>query len=392
MTPEAIAAAMDGRLRPATSDGDRIEAFIPSPSIQNHAANLMTLPDGDLGCVWFGGTMEGMGDISIHFARLANGRDQWSAPMILSDDPERSEQNPVLFPAPDGRLWLFFTSQPAGYQDQALIKCRVSADSGKTFGPTETLWDVPGSFVRQPAIVRADGAWLLPIFCCRKRAGQAWRGDTDTSQVLISRDNGQTWGATDVPESLGAVHMNIVPKDRGLRAFFRDRYANAIQMSQSDEAGQNWSAPAPTVLPNNNSSIQAIRLVSGRIAMVYNDASAATSDARRASLYDEIDEAAPLETSSDASGPQAVWGVPRAPLVVALSEDDGLTFPFRRTLAVGTGYCLSNNSRDGLNRELSYPSIHQGSDGTINIAFTFYRRAIKHIRITEPWIASSSAR
>ena len=47
---------MDGRLRPR-GDGTGIdEAYLPSPCIQNHAANLMLLADGDLGCVWFGGT------------------------------------------------------------------------------------------------------------------------------------------------------------------------------------------------------------------------------------------------------------------------------------------------------------------------------------------------
>ena len=33
---------------------------------------------------------------------------------------------------------------------------------------------------------------------------------------------------------------------------------------------------------------------------------------------------------------------------------------------MGDGYCLSNNSKDGLNREYSYPSIIQGSDGLIH--------------------------
>lgn len=41
------------------------EAMIPSPCVQNHASNLMPLANGDLGCVWFGDTQEGMADISI---------------------------------------------------------------------------------------------------------------------------------------------------------------------------------------------------------------------------------------------------------------------------------------------------------------------------------------
>ena len=51
----------------------------------------------------------------------------------------------------------------------------------------------------------------------------------------------------------------------------------------------------------------------------------------------------------------------------------------------GDGYCLSNNSRDGLNREFSYPSIHQGPDGDLNIAYTYFRQAIKHVRVPANW-------
>src|SRR3989338_4158268 len=98
-TPE-IQAAMDGSLH--LSPGWRVDAFLPSPMVQNHAANLHFLPDGGLACVWFGGTMEGMGDISIYISTLGPGG--WSPARRLSDDPSRSEQNPVLFNAPTGAV------------------------------------------------------------------------------------------------------------------------------------------------------------------------------------------------------------------------------------------------------------------------------------------------
>ena len=88
----------DGVLRDAGPG--RRDAFLPSTTVQVHAANLMTLPDGRLGCAWFGGTQEGVPDISIWFSRLVD--DTWTPAEQLSDDGARSEQNPVLFPAPDG--------------------------------------------------------------------------------------------------------------------------------------------------------------------------------------------------------------------------------------------------------------------------------------------------
>ena len=60
--------------RPTTRSA--LDAFLPSPCVQNHAANIMPLRNGDLGCVWFGGTQEGMPDISIYFSRLEKDGDQ----------------------------------------------------------------------------------------------------------------------------------------------------------------------------------------------------------------------------------------------------------------------------------------------------------------------------
>lgn len=384
LTHQEITARMNGILRPVAPG--RAEAFLPSPCVQNHAANLARLADGTLTCVWFGGTMEGMGDISVYMARLAPGAERWSAPEKLSDDPQKSEQNPLVFTAPDGKVWLLYTSQTSGNQDGAVVKRRVSNDGGKTFGPVGVLCDVPGTFVRQPIIVNSRGDWLLPVFRCIGIPGQRWTGDADTAAVLVSFDAGQSWAMRDVPDSVGAVHMNIVPLggDR-MAAFYRNRFAEQILRSESADGGLTWSAPQPTDLPNNNSSIQAVRLADGRIGIVYNHSNASTSDARRLSLYDEIEgeeEAPPRAPAPPAQGGRkAIWGVPRAPLSLAFSSDGGLTFPDRHDLELGDGFCLSNNSKDGLNREFSYPSILE-ADGAVHVAFTYFRRAIKHIRLS----------
>ena len=94
----------DGRLTPRPDGGT--EALMPTPTVQCHAANLAFLPNGDLACVWFGGTQEGVSDISVHLSRLRAGTDQWLDPVQLSFDSSRSEQNPILFNAPNGDVWL----------------------------------------------------------------------------------------------------------------------------------------------------------------------------------------------------------------------------------------------------------------------------------------------
>ncbi|WP_434714071.1 exo-alpha-sialidase (plasmid) [Rhizobium sp. YTUHZ045] len=385
LSPEAVPALMTGAITSHPTVEARADAYLPSPCIQNHAANLAFLPDGTLTCVWFGGTMEGMGDISIYMSRLAPGSDRWSEPEKMSDDPEKSEQNPLIFNAPDGKTWLLYTSQTSGNQDGSVVKCRVSDDGGRTFGSVRILCDSPGTFVRQPIVVNDRGEWLLPVFRCVGLDGRRWSGDADTAAVLISRDGGATWQMNDVPDSVGAVHMNILPLGGDeMIAFYRNRFAETVLSSRSNDGGRTWSAPEPTALPNNNSSIQATVLHDGAIAMVYNHSNAAMSDARRQSLYDEIEGDEAGETATIAApdiGRKAVWGVPRAPLSLAISRNGGKSFPHRTDLDTGDGFCLSNNSKDSLNREFSYPSVVQGGDGTLHIAYTYYRRAIKYVRL-----------
>jgi predicted neuraminidase len=384
----------DGVLREHPGDPARRDAFLPSTTVQVHAANLMTLPDGSLGCVWFGGTQEGVPDISIWFSRLVG--DRWTPAVQLSDDPGRSEQNPVLFPAPDGTVWLLWTAQHAGDQDSAEVRCRVSADSGATWGETRTLFPATSSggvFVRQPVVVLPSGRWLLPVFHCVTVPGQKWVGDVDTSAVMLSDDAGATWREVPVPDSTGCVHMDVVTVEGGLAAFYRSRWADWVHRSTSGDDGETWTAPVPTELPNNNSSIQVTALADGRLAMVLNPTQAGPGTARRLSLYDEIDDAglaaeqgaAPVVPVDD-GGRHAFWGTPRAPMTLALSADGGVTWPQRRDVETGDGYCLSNNSRDGVNRELSYPSVHQTADGALHLAFTYHRKAIEHVVVDPSWV------
>jgi predicted neuraminidase len=226
-------------------------------------------------------------------------------------------------------------------------------------------------------------------------------GDRDDSAVLVSDDAGATWREVAVPDSVGCVHMNIGRLSDGtLVALFRSRWADSVYRSVSHDDGDTWSTPVSTEVPNNNSSIQFVVLEGDRLAMVFNDSSAADATARRLSLYDEIDEDGGLTspgepgeaatTAAESTGRTAFWGAPRAPMTLAFSDDGGVTWPHRRDIETGDGYCLSNNSRDGLNREFSYPSIVATSAG-LHVAFTRYRQAIEYVRLQPNWVSEETA-
>jgi predicted neuraminidase len=150
-----------------------------------------------------------------------------------------------------------------------------------------------------------------------------------------------------------------------------------------------WTVPEPTVLPNNNSSIQATVLANGHIALAFNHSSAELATGRRLSLYDDI--GGELPAAAPAGARTAFWGAPRAPMAIAISMDGGYSWPHQRDVETGDGYCMTNNSKDRLNRELSYPSILQGSDGALHLAYTRFRQAIRHVTVTEAWVRGDAA-
>ncbi len=197
LAPEEIVRRMDGVIRPHGSEADRTEAYLPSPVIQNHAAYLHFLPNGDLACAWFGGTMEGRGDISIWMSRLAQQAGRWSEAERLSDDPDRSEQNPVLFNAPDGTVWLFHTSQPGGRQDECEIVARKSGDGGLSFGPAKRIGQLPGRVCQKSGPgnpVRSLAVARFSLHRRKRRTVDRRRGQRRSRFILPTRArHGHLW-------------------------------------------------------------------------------------------------------------------------------------------------------------------------------------------------------
>jgi len=370
-----------GELFYPPDDRERIEAYIPTPYHSNHAANLAELDNGDLLCVWFAGSAEGVSDIKIVMARLNLNETKWSAPVQLSHDYARSEQNPFLFPAPDGKLWLCYTAQATrgasreewrrmvereeakgtfAMQETSVIRRRLSEDNGHTWGAVTTLFGKSGSFCRSPVVVLSNGDWLFPMYYSLQD-GETAHG-SDHSVVQISSDQGGTWAEYPIPQSRGRVHASVVEVEDGqLVAFFRSRAADRIYMSHSEDYGRTWTRPRRTALPNNNASIQAVKLASGNIAIVFNNMSA----------------------NEDAT--LTVWPPERYPITVGISEDRGETWPYMRHVDPGDNFCGEKNKH--LNRRYAYPSIMQSRDGRIHIAYSYAgRQCIKYVCVAENWI------
>lgn len=328
-----------------------------------HAPALLELPNGDLLCAWFAGSYEGSADIHIICSRLPKGAGQWEAPVEVSGDPERSEQNPSLFYGPDQAVWAIYTAQldrqpgKDNMQFTSQIRCQKSTDGGKTWGEYETLFAREGSFCRQAIQILSNGRWIFGNWLCTD-SEEGLSGDPSVFQ--ISDDEGKTWRQVDMPNSRGRVHPTVVELDDGhLAAFMRSREADFIYRSDSYNWGDSWTEPVPTPIPNNNSSISAIRLKSGRVAIACN----------------------PTCTPDPQPG-KAAWPGLRCPVAVALSEDGGKTFPMIRWMERGEGFMGEENRTN--NQQYEYPSLMQSEDGTIHLAYAAHTRlGVKYMHFTE---------
>ncbi|WP_339319510.1 sialidase family protein [Paenibacillus sp. FSL R10-2734] len=347
----------DGILRQSEQDSQLTEALLPIRyEPDSHSANMLELDNGDLLCVWFSGSGEGNPDTNVLLSRLPAGSNRWEEPIEVASDLERSEQNPVVFQAPDGGIWLLHTSTEPHNQRTSRIIFRISEDRGRTWGERCVLHEGPGLFLRSPILAMSNGEWLLPCYYC-KDGGHY-------SVVLISSDQGATWKEYEVEGAQHRVQMSVVERHPGtLFAVFRSRQADRIYSSTSTDFGRTWSQPIKTALPNNNSSVQMTQLTNGDLVLIYNDSTMERDQHRWVQRKGEWRKK-PLRT----------------PLTIAVSEDGGATWPYIRNIQIS----------DAEYREFqigySYPCIIQTKDGIIHTAYSFLRKAIKYVQFTEDWI------
>ncbi|RUL88437.1 sialidase family protein [Tautonia sociabilis] len=367
----------------AKGDGLEIREIFPPEAKHNHASCLVECPDGSLLIAWYRGSGERKADdVQIFGARLPEGADCWGPRFLLADTPGYPDCNPALFVPPDGSLWLFYPTILDHRWEGALLKYRVAKRSAGEGAPDwdrdgvlhvtperfaeayreaaseaeqrlreanpelvalmaerseDELYQRLGWMPRVRPIVLPTGRWLLPLY-----------SDTfSASIVALSDDRGESWRCGAPMIGFGNIQPSLVRRDDGtIVAFMRDNGpGKAICVSSSSDDGESWSPVTRSILPNPGAGVDAIRLRSGRWALAYND----LTDGRYS-------------------------------LAVALSDDEGTTWPVVRRIAFDPEQTQS----------FHYPSILQTRDGAIHVSFTHGGRpegsTISHARMTEEWL------
>uniref|UniRef100_A0A061RZT5 Bnr repeat-like domain protein n=1 Tax=Tetraselmis sp. GSL018 TaxID=582737 RepID=A0A061RZT5_9CHLO len=365
----------DGILR-TDKKNNFVSALLPPTAFEHHASQLLVHSRSsehgqggwELLCAWFSG-VEGRGTVSLMVSRLGSNSSSWSPPELAAIVPGRSLQNPTwLWDDKMDRILLMYTSQRGTNQATSSVHAVESSDGGRNWSDHRVLFTERGAFLKNVPVRSHDGSsWLLPMYHTPKGAGHM---PSQWSALRTTSDGGQTWsGETNMAaRGTGLVQPSVVrltgpsgeePSLR-LAAFFRSRQMDNVWRSESHDDGATWSAPSRTPLPNCNKAVQALRLRSGALAIVFNNNRGESVRVKpRAALF--VDSK-------------------MHPLSIGLSYDDGITWPYVRDL-----------EPDFDNRlEYSYPSIVQTEDGEIHVTYTWSkgrrRVAIRYVRFDEEWI------
>ncbi|MCA9093249.1 MAG: exo-alpha-sialidase [Planctomycetaceae bacterium] len=300
-----------------------------------HCSTLTEATNGDLLCLWYGGTYESADDETLFLSRLKPGEVKWTPPKRIISDPQQPPGNAVLFLDGERRLWMVWArleaSRPirrgSGW-GQCRLMYRISNDHGETWSEDhpmlqEGVWGVP----RNNPLVLKSGRILLPV--------EAVIGEKEGSVFLGTSDNGKSWEMS--PLVLGGSQPALAQRADGSVLALMRQFPKITQVESMDE-GRTWSAAVPTTVNNPDSGISMTRLKNGHLLLVYNDS------------------------------PED-----RSPLNIVRSIDDGKTWEKPLDLETNPG-------------EYSYPCIVQTADGMIHISYTFRRYGIKHVRMNESWL------
>jgi len=248
---------------------------------------------------------------------------------VIADTPGRAEGNPVVWQAPDGKVWLFYVNLSGDTWSDAIVKAKISTDGAKTWSDSFILTEQRGSMVRGKPIVLIGGDYLLPMY--HETGGDREQTGVDTKSYFLRYDPAtDVWTPTNrIQSPQGNLQPQVVQLDeQNLVCFMRrgggygPESSGYILRSESTDGGKTWSDAEATEFKNPNSAIDVVKLRNGNIVLVYND-----------HMYR------------------------RTPLTVAISTDGGKTFPHRREIGGG-------------DNTFAYPYIIQTRDGKILVLYT----------------------
>ena len=303
-----------------------------------HCSTITEAPNGDLLCLWYGGSYESADDQSLFLARRAKGERVWQKPEVLLRGPDPLPGNGVIFVDGHETVWIVWcrmeSARPirrGGGWNNCRLMYRLSTDNGHSWSDdAEFLQANLKGVPRNPPLRTSKGDLVLPV------EGEA--DGEEGSVFLLGADGGRDWSAGGFTAG-GSQPAVIERKDGSLFALMRK--APRLTQIESKDGGKTWSEATSSTLRNPNAGISMTKLASGSAVVVFND-----SDRMR------------------------------TPLSIARSIDEGKTWETPLNLESNPG-------------EYSYPCVIQTSDGKIHVTYTYRRYSIMHVEFNEDWLVRS---
>ena len=305
-------------------------AGINPPFKECHASTLIKLRNGNFLIAWFGGDKEKNDNVSIWMVKGTP--HHWTSPFKVAKIRNDAHWNPVLFQAPSGKIFLFFKVGKEIEQWETWVKTSID----NVVNWTEAFELVKGNKggrgpVRSKPIILSDGTWLAGsshefkdgyhVFTDRSNdEGKTWRASSYVAVGDSSLVDKELIQPTLWESAPGNIHM-LIRSELGI-----------ICRSDSKDFGKTWSPIYKTNLPNPNSGIDVVKLNDDMLVLAYNPDNRNDGD--------------------------------RAPLLLAVSYDNGKTWPKKLNIENGNG-----------DDEFSYPGLISFGD-TIAVSYTWQRKNI----------------
>ncbi|MDD5135905.1 MAG: exo-alpha-sialidase [Candidatus Omnitrophica bacterium] len=305
--------------------------FAPGLITSPHAPSIAEMPDGELFVVWHASWFP---KAVIMGSRKPAGSDKWTLPSVVNRTRKYGNKNPVLYLNKDKRLFLFWTEEKRlifkVIRDK--IRMKTSSDFGRTWDEPRDAGKLTWFLTRTHPVDLDDGRVILPIYT-----------DLSTSSAAaISKDGGFTWSGPKYLLFLFGIQPTIIQRsDSTLFALMRTgMWPRLAWQAISYNRGQSWKDRRWSNIQNPGFSLEMIKLKSGNVALAFND------------------------SKTD-----------RSSLSLALSCDEGRTWPYVRTIECKARHVYG------------YPSIIQDKRGLIHVVYSYDNRtSIAHFVTDEEWI------
>ncbi len=350
---------------------ETLTAPVPGQLIHAHCSSIVAFPDGELVAAWYWAVNEANINEEIFITRKKPGQ-PWEKPAgwglksrIMFDG------NPVLWVAPDTGILHVFYNAGWGWS-LVFAKHKTSTDRGRTWKSERNVYPFVSRGLKNPPILASGGYYVLPAYVEFKFL----RG-----VFFISRDKGKTWKQSKFVD----LEPGIIPagyeqkkgrqveqptvierSDGSLLAMFRNDGQPMRKMlaSESFDGGLTWTPAVHGTLPNPAGGFHMMTLASGNVAIVYNHAPSPGNDKK--------------------------W---RNPLSIALSEDDGKTWSYRRNIVEWH----PDTDGDERSETFQYPTMTQGPGGRLHVTWSLSHVVpldgvdqrvtdIQYTSFTEAWV------